>query len=133
VRAGATIKHSTGQNPTAKQKRQAAADTIKRFPGLIDLYIKLQEDDGDRAGAVSAEKVQDTQRALVDQIREALAAIAQTEFFDKPWRSYVECLARARYFKAYIEHNDGYLLFNRAGRPFPLCQRPARRSPSRNL
>jgi hypothetical protein len=107
-----------GQNPTAKQKRQAAADTIKRFPELIDLYIKLQEDDGDRAEAVSAEKVQDTQRALVDQIREALAGISQTRFFDKPWRTYAECLARARYFKAYIEDNDGYLLFNRAGRPF---------------
>jgi hypothetical protein len=107
-----------GQNPTAKQKRQAAAATIKRFPELIDLYIKLQEDDGDRAEAVSAEKVRDTQRALVEQIREALAGISQTEFFDKPWRSYAECLARARYFRVYIEDNDGYLLFNRAGRPF---------------
>ncbi len=27
-------------------------------------------------------------------------------------------MARARYFKAYIEDNDGYRLFNRAGRPF---------------
>jgi hypothetical protein len=87
-------------------------------PKLIDLYIKLQEDNGDRAQAISADKVHDTQRALVDQVREALADIAKTEFFDKPWRSYAECLARARYFKAYIEDNDGYLLFNRAGRPF---------------
>ncbi len=107
-----------GQNPTAKQKRQAAAATIKRFPELIDLYIKLQEENGDHATAVSADKVHDTQRALVEQIREALADIAKTDFFDKPWRSYGECLARARYFKAYIEDNDGYRLFNRAGRPF---------------
>jgi len=112
------FERALGQKPTAKAKRQAAADTIERFPELIDLYIKLQEDDGDRAEAVSAEKVRDAQRALVDQIREALADIARTEFFDKPWRSYEECLARARYFKAYIEDNDGYLLFNRAGRPF---------------
>ena len=107
-----------GDKPTAKQGRQAAAATIARFPELIDLYIKLQEDDGDRAEAISADKVQDTQRALVEQIREALADIARTDFFDKPWRSYAECLVRARYFKAYIEDNDGYLLFNRAGRPF---------------
>jgi hypothetical protein len=42
----------------------------------------------------------------------------RTDFYDKPWRSYDECLERARYFKAYIENNDGYLLFNRAGEPY---------------
>ena len=77
----------------------------------------------------------------MDRMREALAAVAQTEFFEKPWRSYAECLARARYFKAYIEDNDGYRLFNRAGRPFsnekessacfwtPLVQDRLRRQP----
>ena len=108
-----------GPEPDAKQKRKAAADTIRRFPELIDLYIKLQEDDGDRAQSVSADKVEDTYRALVVQIRQALADVAdRTDFYDKPWRSYDECLERARYFKAYIENNDGYLLFNRAGEPF---------------
>jgi hypothetical protein len=108
-----------GQDPTAKQRREAAAATISRFPELIDLYIKLQEDDGDRAQSVSADKVEDTYRVLVEQIRQALADVAaRTEFYDKPWRSYDECLVRARYFKQYIENNDGYLLFNRAGKPF---------------
>jgi hypothetical protein len=108
-----------GERPTAKEAREAAAATIRRFPELIDLYIKLQEDNGDRAEAVSADKVEDTHRALVEQIRLALAdVITRTDFFDKPWTSYQECLERARYFKAYIEDNDGYQLFNRAGKPF---------------
>lgn len=108
-----------GDRPTAKQARDAAAATIRRFPELIDLYIKLQEDNGDRAEAVSADKVEDTHRALVEHIRQALADVtARTDFFDKPWTSYGECLERARYFKAYIEDNDGYRLFNRAGKPF---------------
>lgn len=108
-----------GQEPTAKQRREAAAATINRFPELIDRYIKLQEDDGDRAQSVSANKVEDTYRVLVEQIRQALTDVAaRTELYDKPWRSYDECLARARYFKQYIENNDGYLLFNRAGKPF---------------
>ena len=108
-----------GEEPTARRRREAAAATISRFPELIDLYIKLQEDDGDRAQAISADKVEDTHRALVAQIRQALAdVIARTDFYDKPWRSYEECLERVRYFKAYIENNDGYLLFNRAGKPF---------------
>lgn len=108
-----------GDEPTAKRRRDAAAATISRFPELIDLYIKLQEDDGDRAQAVSAGKVEDTYRALVAQIRHALADVAtRTDFYDKPWSSYAECLERARYFRDYIENNDGYLLFNRAGKPF---------------
>ena len=108
-----------GENPTAKQQREAAIKTIRLFPELIDLYIKLQEDDGDRAEAVSAGKVEETQRALVEQIQEVLADLqASTDFYDKPWTSYAECLERARYFKAYVEDNDGYLLLNRAGRPF---------------
>jgi hypothetical protein len=113
------FKRALGEDPDAKRKREAAAETISRFPELIDVYIRLQEDDGDRAQAVSADKVEDTYRALVAQIREALADVAaRTEFYDKPWRSYDECLERARYFKSYIENNDGYLLFNRAGKPF---------------
>ncbi len=108
-----------GQNPTAKKARAASAATIRRFPELIDQYIKLQEDDGDRAEAISAGKVEDTHRALVVQIQQAVLDVGRrTEFFDKPWTSYEECLERVRYFKAYIEDNDGYQLFNRGGRPF---------------
>ena len=109
-----------GERPNARQKRDAAAATIRRFPELIDLYIRLQEDTGDRAEAVSAKKVEDTHRALVTQIQEALADVrTRTDFFEKPWTSYEECLERARYFKAYIEDNDGYRLFNRGGgKPF---------------
>ena len=106
-------------SPTAKQLRHAVAVTVRRFPELIDQYIRLQEENGDRAEAISAKKVEDTHRTLVSQIRNALDAIARdTEFYDKPWRSYQECLERARYFKEYIEDSDGYLLFNTAGRPF---------------
>lgn len=107
-----------GDSPTSQRRRDAAAATIRQFPELIDLYIKLQEDDGNRAVSISAGKVQDTQNALVDQIRKALAEVAKTAFFSKPWRSYEECLNRAKYFKAYIENNDGYLLFNRDGQQY---------------
>jgi hypothetical protein len=39
-------------------------------------------------------------------------------FYDKPAGSYAECLARAKWFKAYVENQDGYKLINRAGQPF---------------
>jgi hypothetical protein len=77
-----------GERPTAKETREAAAATIRRFPELIDLYIKLQEDTGDYAEAISADKVEDTHRALVEQIRQAVVDVTtRTDFFDKPWTS----------------------------------------------
>jgi hypothetical protein len=108
-----------GEDPDAKRKKEAAAATIARFPELIDRYIKLQEDDGDRAEAISAGKVEDTRRVLVEQLKRAVYQLeADTDFYDRPWTSYTECLERAMYFKAYVEDNDGYRLLNRAGKPF---------------
>lgn len=108
-----------GPKPDAKRKREAAMETIMRFPQLIDRYIKLQEDDGDRAESVSSSKVEDTRRVLVEQMKQAISDLEdRTEFYDKPWTSYQECLARVKYFKAYIEDNDGYKVLNRAGQPF---------------
>jgi hypothetical protein len=108
-----------GPDPDAKRKRTAAADTIMKFPELIDRYIKLQEDNGDQAESVSSSKVGDTRKALVDQLRAVIADLEQrTDFYDKPWTSYDEALARAKYFKAYIEDNEGYKLLNRGAEAF---------------
>lgn len=113
------IKLKLGDNPGPKETRAASAAAIRRFPELIDLYIKLKEDSGDQASAISAGKVDETRRALVVQLQQALAHLqANTDFFDRPWMSYTECLARARFFKDYIENNDGYRLFSNAGKPF---------------
>jgi hypothetical protein len=43
---------------------------------------------------------------------------ARSDFYDRTWNSYDEALERVRYFKDYVENNDGYKLINRAGRPF---------------
>lgn len=107
-----------GKDPDAEQRRAAAQATIRRFPELIDHYIKRQEEDGDRAVAVSADKVDKTYRALVEQVQELAEHLSRdTDFFDRSWTSYDECLARAKLFKGYIEDNDGYKLLNSAGRP----------------
>lgn len=113
------FKEKLGTNPDAKRKKRAARETIERFPELIDRYIRLQEETGDHARARSARKVEETQRVLIEQLMRAVADLeSTTEFYDKPWTSYAECLERARYFKAYVEDNDGYKLLNRAGKAF---------------
>jgi hypothetical protein len=113
------FKSHLGKKPTAKERAEAVHRTIQQFPELIDYYIRLQEDDGDRAQSVSAEKVDDTRRVLVDQIKTLVEQLEKGgEFYDKPNGSYKECLARAKWFKGYIENQDGYRLVNRAGQPF---------------
>ena len=93
--------------------------TLKAFPEIVDYYIKNKEEDGDRAESVSASRVADTRKVLVDQLQRALADLeARTDFYDKPWTSYDEALDRVGAFKAYVENQDGYKLINRAGEPF---------------
>lgn len=102
-----------GEKPSAKQRAVAAQATIDRFPELIDHYIRLREDDGDKAEAVSAEEVAETREQFVIAVRAALAELAgHTSFVEAPWSSYEECLARVQIFKDWIEHQDGYQLFN---------------------
>ena len=107
-----------GKRPKAKEVQEAVIATIHKYPELIDQYIKLKEDEGDRAEAVSADRVQDAEKVLIEQVKKAVSALEETEFYEKPWTSYDECLERVKYFKVYVEDMDGYKLLNRAGRPF---------------
>jgi hypothetical protein len=104
------------RRPTAKERRQAAENTIRQFPQLLDFYIRLKENDGDRAESISSERVSRTHKMLVEQVQAVLADLqARTDFFTKPWTSYEEALDRVLRFKHYIEHEDGYRLINRQG------------------
>lgn len=112
-------KRQLGEEPTRRQERKAAQATINAFPELIDLYIKRKEQAGNRAKAVSAEEVARTEQQFVAAVRDAVSdLLGRTEFFDRPWTTYDECLARVNYFKDFIENQDGYRLFNRGGVTF---------------
>jgi hypothetical protein len=107
-------------NPTAKELRQAQATVFRAFPEMVDLYIKLKEDDRDEATSVSAAKTADTRAVLIDQVRAAADDIAaKTDLFATPWTSFDEAKHAVATFKHYVEHQDGYRLINRGGgRPF---------------
>jgi hypothetical protein len=108
-----------GLEPNAKQRAKAVHETVRKFPELIDYYIRLQEEDGDSATSVSEQKVNETRQILISQVRALVERLEQGgEFYEKPADTYADCLARARWFKGYIENQDGYRLINRAGQPF---------------
>ncbi len=55
----------------------------------------------------------------MDQVKRAIGALeTHGEFYEQAAGTYVECLKRAKWFKGYIENQDGYKLINRAGQPF---------------
>ncbi|MEJ7784719.1 MAG: hypothetical protein WKF96_07945 [Solirubrobacteraceae bacterium] len=110
------LRQQLGRKPSAEQKVRAAMATVRQFPELIDVYIRLKENEGDKARSVSAEKVDATRQEFVEQIQQALTALAaKTSFYDSPWTTYHECLVRVRLFKTWMEDQDGYQLFNRKG------------------
>lgn len=114
------FKEQLGRRPTAKERTEAAMKTIRKFPELLDRYIRLREDSGERAEAVSAAKVEETKAALIEQVAKTINDLeATTDFYEKSWTSYEECLERVDFFKNYIENGDGYKLLNRgSGKPF---------------
>lgn len=114
------FREKLGRKPSAKERTEAAIKTIKRFPELLDRYIRLKEDSGDRAEAFSAARVKETEIALVQQVAKVIGDLEDnTDFYLKPWTSYQECLERVEFFKNYIENGDGYKLLNKGnGEPF---------------
>ena len=105
--------------PTAEERLKAAEETIRRFPQLIDYYIKIKEEEGDLAESLSARRVAETDEVFVKQLQRLLSdLVVRTDFYSRPSTSYQEALDRVLYFKQYVENQDGYRLINRAGEPF---------------
>lgn len=108
------FKRQLSRKSTVRERMEAKTRTIAAFPELIDLYIKIQEDDKVQATAVSRAYTDDIRGVLVDQVKLAAADLAaKTDLYDKPWTSYDEARAAVTTFKHYVEDQDGYLVINR--------------------
>ena len=72
------------ERSTQEERKAAALRTIEKFTELIDHYIKWKEEHGSEAHAVSNQKVQETHRLFVENIRElVLKHLAGTEFYER--------------------------------------------------
>jgi hypothetical protein len=102
--------------PSRDELSGAAQATLRRYPELIDYYIRDREDTGDQAVGASAKRREETKAFLVEMVKAVVADLAErTDFYFTPQTSYAEALFRSRAFKAYIEDQDGYKLINRPG------------------
>lgn len=100
------------KKPTKKEEREAAIKTIRKFPRILEYYIKYKEDNGEIAEKVSEQRVAESEDLYFNMLARFARFLAEkTGFYTKPFNSYSEALERAKYLKHVIEDNDGYKFF----------------------
>ncbi|MCO5066116.1 MAG: hypothetical protein M9924_17115 [Rhizobiaceae bacterium] len=105
-------RHKPKKPPTAKERHAAAAETIHRFPELIDYYIKLKEMNGDSAADISAEKVLLTEIFFSKRMQEIVQPqLEQTDFYQIAGGTYAEAHTRLAYLKHAIEDQGCWRIF----------------------
>lgn len=106
------------EDPSAKEKREARANTIRAFPQLIEYYIRYKEDRGDEAEAYSDLKVAESERLYIEQVRNFVEGLlATTEFYDQTGNTRAEAHTRVMFLKDVIENKGGHRLFFANGEP----------------
>ncbi len=100
------------KEPTKEERTKAAVATMRKFPEIIDYYIKIKEQSGEDASNVSAEKVFAIEYMFIQQLRELQSLLeAHTRFYKIGKSTYDEAHARLGYLKDVIENKGGHRFF----------------------
>ncbi len=100
------------KKPTKKDKLYAFNKTVRKFPDLVDFYIKSKEDKKFEVTSVSSAEIKRLKEELIDILTPLCELLdANSEFYKVIPNSYEEALQRALYLKEVIETNDGYRIF----------------------
>lgn len=106
------------RKPKKKDKLHAFLRTIRKYPDLVDFYIKLKEDKKFEVQSVSMAKINELREKLIDSLTPLCELLNQnSDFYKVKPNSYDEALKRALYLKDVVENNDGYRIFYDGFRP----------------
>lgn len=106
------------KDPKKKDVAAAAAATLRKFPELIDRYIRYKEDNGFKAAAISEERVKETEDIFIEHVRELVNDLKKSgSFYEGELTTYASSLRRVQFLKQVIENNDGYRFFYLKGQP----------------
>jgi len=101
-----------------EEYKAAVADVFRRYPQLIEYYIRMKEDEGDQAQAISSERVKETEYLFIKKLVEFTQTLAaQTSFYATPPDTLTESRERVAFLKSVIEDKGGYRLFYVDGKP----------------
>jgi hypothetical protein len=106
------------KNAKKRDENDAAFRTIQKYPELIDVFIKLKEEGGDRAVSISSEKVAESRQLYFSQFKEFVNRLeSETGFYRTTGRTYDEAMERVRFMKDLIEHKGAQRIFYVNGSP----------------
>ena len=104
--------------PNEGDRKEARWKAIHEFPQIIDYYLALKEQHGERAVRQSRENVNQIETQFIEHVERLVSLLDEhTKFYTEPPDSYEASLKRAHYLKEVIEDNDGWRIFYLKGHP----------------
>jgi hypothetical protein len=95
---------------TDKEYKDAVRKAVIKYPILMDVYIKQQEESGDDAVIISKAEVGDVKLMFNIGAKKAVNFLEKLNFYSLPENSFSEALEKIAVLKKFIE-TDGYKLF----------------------
>jgi len=96
-----------------REINEAISRTLRKFPALIDHYIRFKEDHKEDAVALSEQKIKETEIVFIRQVTNLVEALRdQKSFYSQKGDTFDEAYKRVIFLKQVIENNDGYRLFS---------------------
>lgn len=105
------------------ERKEAALRTLAAHPEVLDVYIRIKEENAPEAHAQSGAKVKVTQAQFVENVQELARQLQElrrqqpVEAGDQSGNALEEARRRVEFLKHVIEDNDGYRLFYVNGKP----------------
>lgn len=107
-----------GTELSRKEQHEIAGRVIQRFPQVLDYYIRVKEEHGDRASSVAKQRVAEVEAIFVEQVRQLVSTLhSETAFYQTPSDTYDEARRRLLFLKDVIENKGGHHIFYVNGRP----------------
>lgn len=108
---------SMPEDPNPKEYDTVIALTLRKFPEILDEYIRIKELKGDEAAALSEEKLKEIERYFIQKVTNLANELIDTGFYKVSGDTFDEASKRVSYLKQVIENNDGYRIFYVNGQP----------------
>ena len=102
-----------GDGPNKQQEMEVAVSgAIRRFPEVLDYYIRDKEEDGEKALSTASSRVHTVQQLLVRQVSEFVEEhLCHSGFYRIGRRTYTDARNRLLFLKDVIENKGGHRLF----------------------
>lgn len=112
------LERKLGKKAKHEERRKACDALLKKYPQLIEWYIKFKEDTGSQAQAISNEKVTASEEFYISQFGQLISQLeTESEFYQRGIDTFQECRDRVLFLKREIENNGAYRLFYQGRQP----------------